>query len=150
MKPMRFPRERQTHPDHPAWVDFERHNAEIAAFHLDRLFGFRRTLPIIGRVLNITEDFYKRSSEKELLETFFISPANNLCFYGNCTVYCTATYAFCGNPDMIEVSRLDSSVSSTLSSLNQFLQGSLAAFLPDESWMRRQVCLDSCGNMNPY
>lgn len=76
-KPMRFPRDRETDPNHFYFVDFERHNSEIASFHLDRLLGFRRSPPVLGRVLNMTSEIYALGDD-ELLKTFFVSPGE--CF----------------------------------------------------------------------
>lgn len=117
-KPMRFSRERESDPNHFYFVDFERHNSEIAAFHLDRLLDFRRTPPVVGRVLNITSEIYSLADD-ELLKTFFISPANNLCFHGKCGYYCDTAHAICGHPDSLE--------------------GSFAAFLPSKNVAPRKV-----------
>ncbi|KAF6199042.1 hypothetical protein GE061_007067 [Apolygus lucorum] len=117
-KPMRFPREQQTLPNHFYFTDFERHNAEIATFHLDKLLGFRRAMPVTGRTLNITTEIYELADD-ELLKTFFVSPSNNKCFHGKCTYYCDTSHAICGNPDTLE--------------------GSFAAFLPSKEMGPRKV-----------
>lgn len=48
-----------------------------------------------------------------------LPPANNICFYGECSYYCSTEHALCGKPDQIE--------------------GSLAAFLPDLSLAKRKT-----------
>ncbi|KAL3272816.1 hypothetical protein HHI36_014276 [Cryptolaemus montrouzieri] len=83
-----------------------------------RLLGFRRAMPVVGRLINITKDIYEKA-EGELLKTFFISPSDNVCFHGKCTYYCDTSHAICGNPDMLE--------------------GSFAAFLPPFDFMARKV-----------
>lgn len=117
-KPMRFARDVQTLPNHFYFSDYERHNAEIAAFHLDRILGFRRAMPVVGRVLNMTTEIYD-VTEGDILKTFFVSPANNFCFHGKCSYYCDTSHAICGNPDMLE--------------------GSFAAFLPSSDIAERKV-----------
>lgn len=84
-KPMRFSREYQTPPNHFYFNDFERHTAEIAAFHLDRVLGFRRCVPVTGRRLNITTEIFA-IADSELMRTAYVSPGRNLCFHGKCNV----------------------------------------------------------------
>ncbi|XP_074648484.1 extracellular serine/threonine protein kinase FAM20C-like [Tubulanus polymorphus] len=117
MKPMRFTREKETLPDHFYFVDYERHNAEVAAFHLDRILGFRRVPPCAGRIFNISRDL-EQYAEYTFKKTFFRSPAKNHCFHGVCSYYCDTSHAFCGNPDTIE--------------------GSLCAYLPSKDVAQRK------------
>ncbi|XP_032896439.1 extracellular serine/threonine protein kinase FAM20C [Amblyraja radiata] len=118
-KPMKQTREQETPPDFFYFSDYERHNSEIAAFHLDRILDFRRVPPVAGRLVNMTREIRDVTHDKKLWRTFFISPANNICFYGECSYYCSTEHALCGKPDQIE--------------------GSLAAFLPDLALARRKT-----------
>ncbi|MEE6510534.1 hypothetical protein FKM82_030425 [Ascaphus truei] len=118
-KPMKQAREQETPPDFFYFSDYERHNAEIAAFHLDRILDFRRVPPVAGRLVNMTKEIRDVTRDKKLWRTFFISPANNICFYGECSYYCSTEHALCGKPDQLE--------------------GSLAAFLPDLSLAKRKT-----------
>lgn len=97
VKPMKVPRDYETPPDHFYFVDFERHHAEIAAFHVDRLLGFNRVPPTVGRVFNMTTELWEKADE-DLGKTFFFSPAGNVCFTGHCSYYCDTTHAICGRP----------------------------------------------------
>ncbi|XP_033109930.1 extracellular serine/threonine protein kinase FAM20C-like [Anneissia japonica] len=102
-KPWKVPREYETLPNHFYFSDIERHNAEIAAFHLDRILDFRRAPPVTGRWFNLTSEVYDLA-DSSLRKTFFRSPANNICFVGHCSYYCETETAVCGKPDMLEAS----------------------------------------------
>ncbi|MBN3313510.1 FA20A Pseudokinase, partial [Atractosteus spatula] len=109
-KPRRQERDEETPEDFFYFVDFQRHNAEIAAFHLDRILDFRRVPPVAGRLVNITKEILYTTRNEDLRSVFFTSPANNTCFFAKCLYVCKTEYAVCGNPDMLE--------------------GSLSAYLP--------------------
>ncbi|KAL5018879.1 hypothetical protein ScPMuIL_004601 [Solemya velum] len=110
-KPMRFPREQETLPNHFYFNDYERHTAEIAAFHLDRLLGFYRVPPHVGRTVHVTEELQMLSPHK-FAKTFYRSRDNNTCFFGDCKYYCDSNHPVCGKPELLE--------------------GSFGAFLPDD------------------
>ncbi|XP_072277343.1 extracellular serine/threonine protein kinase FAM20C-like [Pyxicephalus adspersus] len=74
-KPMKQERDQETPPDFFYFSDFERHNAEIAAFHLDRILDFRRIPPVVGRLVNIVKEVREITTDKKLFKTFYISPA---------------------------------------------------------------------------
>ncbi|XP_053160076.1 pseudokinase FAM20A isoform X1 [Hemicordylus capensis] len=101
-KPMRQKRDEETPEDFFYFVDFQRHNAEIAAFHLDRILDFRRVPPVVGRMINITKEILEITKNEILQSVFFVSPASNVCFFAKCPYMCKTEYAVCGNPHLLE------------------------------------------------
>uniref|UniRef100_A0A667Y758 FAM20 C-terminal domain-containing protein n=1 Tax=Myripristis murdjan TaxID=586833 RepID=A0A667Y758_9TELE len=104
LKPMRQSRDAETDVNLFYFSDFERHNAEIAAFHLDRLLGFNRIPPVVGRLINMSTEIKEITTDRRLSRTFFTSPVGNMCFYGQCEYYCSTEHPVCGRPHVLEVS----------------------------------------------
>ncbi|KAM9784575.1 extracellular serine/threonine protein kinase FAM20C-like isoform 1-T1 [Syngnathus typhle] len=104
LKPKKQSRDAETDVNLFYFSDFERHNAEISAFHLDRLLGFNRIPPVVGRLINVTSEIREITTDRKLSRTFFTSPAGNVCFYGQCEYYCSTEHPVCGQPHSLEVS----------------------------------------------
>lgn len=83
------------------------------------MLGFRRAMPVSGRLVNITSELMAQVTATELLKTFFVSPDKNVCFHGQCSYYCDTSHAICGSPDMLE--------------------GSFAAYLPPQNSLERKT-----------
>lgn len=74
------------------------------SLHFDRILGFYRAAPTIGRNVNMVVELL-RVSPPRLQRTFFVSPKpdENICFYGTCNLYCDTYHPICGNGNNIEV-----------------------------------------------
>ncbi|XP_048777828.1 glycosaminoglycan xylosylkinase-like [Ostrea edulis] len=78
----------------------DRHNGEIAAFHLNRIMEFRRTPLVVGRKINLKSEIIPNGSE-QLLKTFFVN-GSDTCFYGKC-YYCKGKETgVCAEGDTLE------------------------------------------------
>lgn len=77
---------------------FDRHDGEIAAFHLDGILGFNRAPPVVGRVVDLFALLPVTSPA--LKETYFMNGTNR-CFYGVC-YYCKPSEAVCADGDILE------------------------------------------------
>ncbi|XP_031419802.1 extracellular serine/threonine protein kinase FAM20C isoform X2 [Clupea harengus] len=104
LKPMKQERNEETNYNLYYFSDFERHNAEIAAYHLDRVLGFRRVPPAVGRLVDMIKEIKETTTDGKLAKTFFNSAVGNTCFYGQCSYYCSTEHAVCGRPRALEVS----------------------------------------------
>lgn len=96
-KPKRYSRDYVV--DGEPYAGYDRHNAEVAAFHLDRILGFRRAPLVVGRFVNLQTEI-KPVATDSLLSTF-LKVGNNTCFYGKC-YYCRETEPACANLDVME------------------------------------------------
>ena len=75
-----------------AWDGEDRHNGEIASFHLNRILQFNRAPLVTGRKINLTEEILPVATER--LKKTFETYQNNTCFYGECH-YCKPSYRAC-------------------------------------------------------
>ncbi|KAG2461943.1 glycosaminoglycan xylosylkinase [Polypterus senegalus] len=96
-KPKRYPRDYVVEGE--PYAGYDRHNAEVAAFHLDRILGFRRAPLVVGRFVNLRTEIKAVASE-QLLGTFLMQ-GNNSCFYGKC-YYCRESEPACAEGDVME------------------------------------------------
>nr|XP_023676312.1 pseudokinase FAM20A isoform X1 [Paramormyrops kingsleyae] len=151
-KPMRQAREQETPEDFFYFVDLQRHNAEIAAFHLDRILDFRRVPPVAGRLINVTKEILYTTHNEELKSVFFTSPANNTCFFAKCLYMCKTEYAVCGSPDALEGSMsayLPSlSIAPRLAIPNPWTRS--YTFTGKEEWEVNPFFCDSIKQLYPY
>uniref|UniRef100_A0A671NGR0 Glycosaminoglycan xylosylkinase n=1 Tax=Sinocyclocheilus anshuiensis TaxID=1608454 RepID=A0A671NGR0_9TELE len=68
-KPKRYARDYVVEGE--PYAGYDRHNAEIAAFHLDRILGFRRAPLVVGRFMNLRTEI-KPVATDQLLSTFLM------------------------------------------------------------------------------
>ncbi|KAG9350958.1 hypothetical protein JZ751_024847 [Albula glossodonta] len=126
-KPKRYSRDYVVEGE--PYAGYDRHNAEVAAFHLDRILGFRRAPLVVGRFVNLRTEI-KPVATDQLLSTFlmqapFLKPphqknpplltpvtravtvwifsyhGNNTCFYGKC-YYCRESEPACAEGEVME------------------------------------------------
>ncbi|KAF3846695.1 hypothetical protein F7725_003773 [Dissostichus mawsoni] len=119
-------------------ADFERHNGEIAAFHLDRYRA--SSVSIRATHAQLWDHSFMKLLDSLLLGFNRIPPvvAGNVCFYGQCEYYCSTEHPACGQPHSLEVS--------------------LAAMLPDLSlaprrswrWEKDPAYCDTVKQTPPY
>ncbi|XP_077359955.1 pseudokinase FAM20A [Festucalex cinctus] len=151
-KPMRQQRDEETPDDVFFFVDVQRHNAEIAAFHLDRILDFRRVPPVVGRFLNLTGEVLQVTRNDDLRAVFFTSPANNTCFFAKCLYACKTEYAVCGSPDLLEGSLSaylpGLSIAPRISIPNPWIRS--YTFTGQEEWQVNPSYCDTLKKLYPY
>lgn len=151
-KPMRQQRDEETPDDFFYFVDYQRHNAEIAAFHLDRILDFRRVPPVSGRLVNVSGEVLQVTHNEDLRGVFFTSPANNTCFFAKCLYVCKTEYAVCGSPNLLEGSMSaylpGLSIAPRISIPNPWIRS--YTFSGQEEWEVNPFYCDTVKQMYPY
>ena len=56
-----------------------------------------------GRHVNLITDI-RNKADDNLRETFYISPAGNICLTGSCKYYCDTSHGLCGAPELLPAS----------------------------------------------
>ncbi|XP_063983492.1 glycosaminoglycan xylosylkinase [Diachasmimorpha longicaudata] len=82
----------------PVYFGKDRHNAEVAAFHLSSLLGLRRVPLTVTRKLRLSE--IRSCATPKLYETLY-QEGNETCFYGVCH-YCSPADPVCSSSDILE------------------------------------------------
>lgn len=54
----------------PVYAGKDRHNAEVAAFHLGLILGFRKSPLVVGRRISLRREVMP-VADQELIETFY-------------------------------------------------------------------------------
>lgn len=93
-----------------AYDGYDRHNAEIASFHLDRLLDFRRAPLVVGRFVNLKTEILPVATDQ--LKKTFRSKNGRICYFGKC-LYCKEEEMACADADHV-------------------MEGSVTLWLPDE------------------
>ncbi|XP_045106680.1 glycosaminoglycan xylosylkinase-like [Portunus trituberculatus] len=82
------------------YAGLDRHNAEVAAFHLGRLLALPTVPLTVGRRVSLREHILPVAS-RELATTFFKMEGGEICFYGVCQ-YCNKNNSVCDNGALLE------------------------------------------------
>lgn len=79
-----------------AYEGYDRHNAEIASFHLDRILDYRRAPLVVGRYVNLRTDILPVATQR--LNDTFRRKDGRLCYFGKC-LYCKEEMMACADSD---------------------------------------------------
>ncbi|XP_025113592.1 LOW QUALITY PROTEIN: glycosaminoglycan xylosylkinase-like [Pomacea canaliculata] len=77
----------------------DRHNAEVASFHLSRILNLRRVPLVVGRKINLRTEVMPVATAG-LKKTFYIKEDRD-CFYGACQ-HCSAQSGVCTRDGLVE------------------------------------------------